>query len=87
MGFRLGSCFDATVICGLRCIENSTVRNPLNKVAIGSQILERLKTEALSSRQLLQEIKCSEQALLQSLSELIETKKIKITEANTYTTI
>jgi ATP-dependent DNA helicase RecQ len=69
------------------CLDKNAAISPLNKLRITSLILENLKSEDLSSRQLLQRIKCSEQALLQSLSELMETKQIKVTEANTYTII
>jgi ATP-dependent DNA helicase RecQ len=69
------------------CLDKNAAITPLNKLRITSLILENLKSEDLSSRQLLQRIKCSEQALLQSLSELMETKQIKVTEANTYTII
>jgi ATP-dependent DNA helicase RecQ len=69
------------------CLDKNAAISPLNKLRITSLILDVLKVEGLSSRQLLQRIKCSEQALLQSISELIETKQIKVTEANTYTII
>lgn len=69
------------------CLDKNAAISPLNKLRITSLILEHLKSEDLSSRQLLQRIKCSEQALLQSFSELMETKQIKVTEANTYTII
>lgn len=51
---------------------------------VSIKILNALQTEALSSRQLLQTVKCTEKELLQSISELIEIQKIKITPANTY---
>ncbi|WP_179352216.1 RecQ family ATP-dependent DNA helicase [Winogradskyella vidalii] len=51
------------------------------------QIINHLEKQALSSRQLLEHLKCSEQVLILGLSELIELKKIKLTPANTYTLI
>jgi len=69
------------------CIAKASKLNTNTNTTIALQILKALQTQALSSRQLLQRIKCSEQDLLQPLSELIEIKKIKITEANTYTII
>jgi len=57
------------------------------KNSVSKEILKTLQNETLSSRQLLQTINCSEQELLQTLSELMETKKIKITNTNTYVII
>ena len=57
------------------------------KNSVSKEILKTLQDETLSSRQLLQTINCSEQELLQTLSELMETKKIKITNTNTYVII
>lgn len=54
---------------------------------ISAYILKALETEDLSSRQLLQTVHCTEQELIQYLTELIETKKIKITQKNTYALI
>lgn len=69
------------------CLKRNTKINPATKITVSNQILKALQSEALSSRQLLHAIKCSEHELLQSLTELIELKKIKITQANTYTII
>ncbi len=69
------------------CLQKNSEVKTTTKTSVSNQILKALQTETLSSRQLLHAIKCSEQALLQSLSELIEVKKIKITKANTYTII
>ncbi len=73
-------------ICSV-CIAKSSEVNRSNKTGFSNKILIALQVEDLSSRQLLQHIKCSEQELLQSLSQLIEIKKIKITPANTYSLI
>ncbi|MAB47586.1 MAG: recombinase RecQ, partial [Flavobacteriaceae bacterium] len=54
-------------------------------VTIANKILKVLAQENLSSRQLLLAINCTESQLIESLKVLIETRKIKITEANTYT--
>jgi len=70
-------------ICSV-CITKSSEVNRSNKTGLSNHIVSALQEEDLSSRQLLQHIKCSEQDLLQSLSQLIEIKKIKITPANTY---
>jgi ATP-dependent DNA helicase RecQ len=69
------------------CIAKASELNMNTNVTITLQILKALQTQELSSRQLLQHLKCSEHDLLQHLSELIEIKKIKITQANTYTLI
>ena len=65
------------------CLNN----NISQKDNLSGLILKTLESEDLSSRQLLKHLKCSEHLLLQSLSELLEIKKIKITEANTYSII
>jgi ATP-dependent DNA helicase RecQ len=69
------------------CLSKTSKLNTNTNAAITLQILKALQNQALSSRQLLQRVKCSEQDLLQTLSELIEIKKIKTTQANTYTII
>ena len=58
-----------------------------SNLKISKQILDALKLEDLSSRQLLQSIQSTEKEVLQSLKELIETQKIKLTAINTYTII
>ena len=74
------------IICGKCsvCIAKNSGVNTNLKTDVSNEILKILQTEALSSRQLLSTIKCTEKELLESLSELIEIKKIKITPANTY---
>lgn len=69
------------------CIANASKLGNRSNETVSLQIIKALKAETLSSRQLLLHIKCSEKALIQSLSELIETEKIKLTQANTYTLI
>ncbi|WP_179349859.1 RecQ family ATP-dependent DNA helicase [Winogradskyella pacifica] len=69
-------------ICSV-CVAKASNTNE----SITFQIIKALQDEALSSRQLLQHIKCSEHILLKSLSELIEINKIKLTHANTYTLV
>lgn len=73
-------------ICSVCVAKALSIENNSND-AISIQIIKALRPEALSSRQLLLQIKCSEKALLDSLSELIELKKIKLTPINTYTLI
>ena len=73
-------------ICSV-CMAKASRLEKESNAAISIQILKALTTEALSSRQLLLQIKCSEKALLDGLSELIELKKIKLTPINTYTLI
>ena len=67
------------------CTEKIANRKNTSKVDIAHQIIKALKTEDLSSRQLLRSIDCTEKDLLLNLSELMETNKIKLTQANTYT--
>ncbi|RED42903.1 ATP-dependent DNA helicase RecQ [Winogradskyella eximia] len=75
--------------CGLCsvCVAKASSLDNTSNEAISIQIIKILETEALSSRQLLLQIKCSEKVLLDSLSELIALKKIKLTPINTYTLI
>ncbi|MBC3846723.1 RecQ family ATP-dependent DNA helicase [Winogradskyella echinorum] len=70
-------------ICSV-CLAKNTEVHLDASTNVSNKILNALQTEALSSRQLLQTIKCTEKELLQSISELIEIQKIKITPANTY---
>ncbi|WP_299126299.1 RecQ family ATP-dependent DNA helicase [uncultured Winogradskyella sp.] len=72
--------------CSVCKLKTSEI-NSSSKASLSDDILNTLKVKALSSRQLLHTIKCSEHELLLTLSELMETKKIKITNANTYTII
>lgn len=67
------------------CTAKVSHREKDSKINISSLILKALQAEDLSSRQLLKSINCTEKELLQTLSELMEIKKIKITQANTYT--
>ncbi|MFK7833200.1 MAG: ATP-dependent DNA helicase RecQ [Winogradskyella sp.] len=69
------------------CMAKAVASNTLLKASIAHQILKKLKDKPLSSRQLLQELQCSEKVLLKSISELIETKQIILTHANTYSLI
>ena len=69
------------------CLKHISGRNVSQNDSLSHLILKSLESEDLSSRQLLQLLKCSEGELLQSLSELMEIKKIKITKANTYSII
>jgi ATP-dependent DNA helicase RecQ len=71
--------------CGI-CSVCVTGKNESNKNSIDltQRILKNLVKKDLSSRDLLKQINCSEQELLDGLSELLEIKKIKLTEANTY---
>ncbi|REG87448.1 RecQ family ATP-dependent DNA helicase [Winogradskyella sediminis] len=77
----------AEVSCGICsvCMAKASGENLDNTITF--QILKALETEALSSRQLLQQLKCSEHNLLTGLSELIELHKITLTHANTYTLV
>jgi ATP-dependent DNA helicase RecQ len=69
--------------CSVCIAKTSKLKNNTNET-IPLEILKTLEIQPLSSRQLLQHIRCSEQDLIQGISELIEIKKIKITQANTY---
>lgn len=70
--------------CSVCVAKHSKIKSTTKK-SISHQIIHTLKEGDLSSRHLLQTIRCSENELLLSLSELIELKKIKITATNTYT--
>ncbi|GAB4161020.1 MAG: ATP-dependent DNA helicase RecQ [Winogradskyella sp.] len=70
-------------ICSV-CIQNTTHTKTDSNILSG-QILKALEQTDLSSRQLLQVVNCTEGELIQSLKTLIETRKIKITDSNTYT--
>ena len=76
----------SNIKCGLCsvCLANSIDNNSDKIISLSKEILKALQGETLSSRQLLQYIDCSEKELLNCLLDLIETKKIKITKANTY---
>ena len=69
------------------CMAKASKLNSNTSETIGLQILKTLQNQALSSRQLMKHIDCSEQDLLKHLATLIEIKKIKPTPANTYTVI
>jgi len=71
-------------ICSV-CMAKASVENLDHTITF--QILKALETEALSSRQLLHQLKCSEHNLLAALAELIELHKITLTHANTYTLV
>lgn len=70
--------------CSVCVAQHSNLNSNLK---ISKQILVALKFEDLSSRQLVQTIQSTEKEVLQSLKELIETQKIKLTAINTYTII
>lgn len=74
--------------CGLCsvCVQK-TANTQTNSTNLASQILQALKQEDLSSRQLLLVFNCSESELIETLKKLIETRKVKITHSNTYTLI
>lgn len=69
-------------ICSV-CVQSKT-KTKNNSSSLREQILKVLEQEDLSSRQLLLTINCTESELIESLKLLIETKKIKITDSNTY---
>lgn len=71
-------------ICSV-CKENIFEHSRGSISEVSKKILSALQTEDLSSRQLFNILKCNEKELIKSLSELMETHKIKITNANTYT--
>jgi ATP-dependent DNA helicase RecQ len=79
----------STIKCGICsvCISKNSNVIGSNNGNIPSLILEALMTEDLTSRQLVKQLRCSEKDVLKHLSELIEIKKIKITPANTYTSL
>lgn len=71
-------------ICSVCMAKTSHNNSPKDVEATALSIMQNLKTEAMSSRQLLQKIGCTEALLLQSLPILIEQKKITLTKTNTY---
>ncbi len=75
-------------VCGICsvCVAKQSKLKSSTKKLVSQKIVSTLQNEALTSRQLLLLIKCSEKELLESLKDLIELKKIKITATNTYTT-
>jgi ATP-dependent DNA helicase RecQ len=75
---------EACGICSV-CQSKQLKTHRTNLDGLKAAILETLETEALSSRQLLDDLNCSEQALIHGLNELLELKKITLTATNTYT--
>ncbi len=69
-------------ICSV-CVKDKS-NNEISSSNLTQQILMALEQEDLSSRQLLMSINCTESTLIEALKILIETKKIKITDSNTY---
>jgi ATP-dependent DNA helicase RecQ len=69
-------------ICSV-CVTQTSESNIKSK-DLTQRILKSLEKKDFSSRSLLEQINCTEQELLKGLSELLETKKIKLTDANTY---
>ena len=72
-------------ICSV-CVKDKS-NNEISSSNLTQQILMALAQEDLSSRQLIMSINCTESTLIEALKTLIETKKIKITDSNTYTLI
>ncbi|WP_179346457.1 RecQ family ATP-dependent DNA helicase [Winogradskyella ursingii] len=66
------------------CLQQKTKTSEQNQTNILNDITNALKKEALSSRQLLNQINCTEKELLNGLTELIELNKLKVTTSNTY---
>jgi len=69
--------------CGI-CSVCISKQNPNNDNTITEKVLEALQQGELSSRQLLLRLNCSQEDLLHSITQLIELKKIEITDSNTY---
>jgi ATP-dependent DNA helicase RecQ len=78
-----------TATCGQCsvCLQQKSKTKKADTINISNQIINALQVEDLSSRQLLKAINCSEKELINSISQLIEIRKIKLTYANTYTLI
>lgn len=66
------------------CLKNKTNNGVIPQHEIGTQIQKFLKNKALSSRDLLENIPCDEEALLNVLSNLVAAQIIKININNTY---
>ncbi|APY09429.1 recombinase RecQ [Winogradskyella sp. J14-2] len=72
--------------CGLCsvCLQKTTHLQTKTNNNVADKILKALEKEDLSSRQLLLTISCTQSELLETLKMLIATKKIIITNSNTY---
>lgn len=66
------------------CLASQSVPNASETKTLSARILKALEQEDLNSRQLLNQLKCTEMLLVKSLSELVEINKIEITATNTY---
>ena len=69
--------------CGI-CSVCISKQNPNNDNTITEKVLDALQQGELSSRQLLLKLNCRQEDLLHSITQLIELKKIEITDSNTY---
>ena len=70
-------------ICSV-CKAKTATTPPTATTPLELQITKALAQQALSSRQLLQQLECSQEHLLEALKRLLALKKIKLTHANTY---
>ncbi|MFD1014397.1 RecQ family ATP-dependent DNA helicase [Winogradskyella rapida] len=70
-------------ICSV-CKAKTATTAPTATTPLELQITKALAQQALSSRQLLQQLECSQEDLLEALKRLLALKKIKLTHANTY---
>jgi ATP-dependent DNA helicase RecQ len=70
-------------ICSV-CLPKESKPDVSKTMVLSKHILHTLEQEDLTSRQLLDQLKCTENELLKCLSELMETHKIEITATNTY---
>ncbi len=66
------------------CVSKNSILKSSSNTEIKKQIITILKEEAISSRELLLQLQCTEKELLLNLKELIEANTIKITDCNTY---
>jgi ATP-dependent DNA helicase RecQ len=69
--------------CGI-CSVCLSKQNPNEDSTITEKVLEALQQGELSSRQMLLKLNCRQEDLLNILTQLIELKKIEITDSNTY---
>jgi ATP-dependent DNA helicase RecQ len=69
--------------CGI-CSVCISKQNPNEDSTITEKVLEALQQGELSSRQMLLKLNCRQEDLLNILTQLIELKKIEITDSNTY---
>ena len=70
--------------CGICDVCKASINDTSNTYDISKMIINKLKDEDLSSRQLMERLKCSDKEIIEAITYLIEYNIIKITTTNTY---